>query len=77
MGYELSSILLSLRALRDSSSHGKKGYNPVGEVQKAIDWLNNYVQKQEEEQIKELQKEARIQQVTEEINVKQAIQQSA
>ena len=56
MGYELTSILLALRALRDSSSHGKKGYNPVGEVQKAIDWLNNYVLKQEEEQIKELQK---------------------
>ena len=77
MGYELPSILLALRALRDSSSNRKKGYNPVGEVQKAIDWLNNYVVKQEEEQIKELQKQARMQQVTEEINVKQAIQLSA
>ena len=56
MGYELPSILLALRALRDSSNNRKKGYNPVGEVQKAIDWLNNYVVKQEEEQIKELQK---------------------
>jgi alpha-tubulin suppressor-like RCC1 family protein len=32
MGYELPSIMLALRALRDSSSNRKTGYNPVGEV---------------------------------------------
>ena len=49
MGYQLDDILLALRALRDSSMHAKRGYNPVGEVQKAIDWLNNYIAKQEEQ----------------------------
>lgn len=47
MGYELPHILLALRALRDASIHKKRGYNPVGEVQNAIDWLNNYVAKEE------------------------------
>jgi hypothetical protein len=60
MGYDLPDILLSLRALRDSSMHNKRGYNPVGEVQKAIDWLNDYVAKKELVQIKELERQSRL-----------------
>ena len=77
MGYELSDILLALRALRDSSQHAKRGYNPVGEVQKAIDWLNDFLVKQEQLQLKEFERQAKLDQVAEQMNVKSAMTQSA
>jgi len=51
MGYEFDMVVKCLRALRE-----RPKYNPVGEVQKAIDWINDYLQKQEEDQIKALHK---------------------
>lgn len=41
MGYEFDIVIKALRALRE-----QKKYNPVGEVQKAIDWINDYLEKQ-------------------------------
>eukprot|EP00347_Sterkiella_histriomuscorum_P016162 403354247 len=51
MGYEFDLIVKALRALRD-----RPKYNPVGEVQKAIDWINDYSYRQEEEQVILLQR---------------------
>lgn len=44
MGYEFEIILKALRALKD-----KPKYNPVGEVQNALDWINDYLERQEQE----------------------------
>lgn len=35
MGYDLDLVLKALRALKEQKKH-----NPVGEVQRAIDWIN-------------------------------------
>ena len=43
-------IIKALRALK-----AQKKYSPVGEVQKAIDWINDHLDKDEEDQIKLLQ----------------------
>jgi hypothetical protein len=40
MGYEFGLVIKSLRALKDS-----KKYSPIGELQKAIDWMNSYLDK--------------------------------
>jgi hypothetical protein len=42
MGYDFDLITRALRALKD-----QKKYNPVGEVQRAIDWINNFLDKQD------------------------------
>ena len=39
MGYEFNLVVRALRTLRDN-----KKYNPVGEVQKAMDWIDNYIE---------------------------------
>lgn len=44
MGYDFDIVVKSLRALRE-----KPKYNPVGEVQRAIDWINDYMLNFEEE----------------------------
>ena len=47
MGYEYQVVVKALRALRDSNK-----YNPIGEVEKAIDWINNYQERMEKDQLK-------------------------
>lgn len=42
MGYEFDLITRALRALKE-----QKKYNPVGEVQRAIDWINDFLDKQD------------------------------
>jgi hypothetical protein len=42
MGYDFDLITRALRALKE-----QKKYNPVGEVQKAIDWINDFLDKQD------------------------------
>ena len=42
MGYDFDLITRALRALKK-----QKKYNPVGEVQRAIDWINDFLDKQD------------------------------
>ncbi len=51
MGYHFDLVCKALHAIRESSNK-KKAYNPVGEVQKAIDWINDLNQKQEDDLMK-------------------------
>lgn len=44
MGYDFDMVIKALRAMRE-----KPKYNPVGEVQRAIDWINDYGFRVEEE----------------------------
>jgi hypothetical protein len=38
MGYEYNLVVKALKSLRENN----KKYNPVGEVQRAVDWINDY-----------------------------------
>ena len=51
MGYEFDIIIKSLRALKE-----QKNYTPVGEVQRAVDWINDYITKENDAQIKAIQR---------------------
>lgn len=51
MGYDFDLVCKALRSLKD----GKK-YNPVGEVQKAIDWINDFSLKAEADIMKQFEK---------------------
>lgn len=59
MGYDLDLIIMALRHLRT-----KPRYNPVGEIQNAIDWINDHGEQEQKNLIEELKKkeemEARI-----------------
>ena len=71
MGYDFDLITRSLRALKE-----EKKYNPVGEVQRAIDWINNFLDKQEIDRVKEFQRQSLIDQALHEHQVKAVIEQS-
>ena len=43
MGYNFDLVIKALRTLRLA-----KKYNPIGEIQKAMDWINDHLQKEEE-----------------------------
>lgn len=44
MGYEFDIVVRALRALKE-----QKRYTPIGEVQKAIDWINEFSIKESEQ----------------------------
>ena len=52
MGYEFDIVIKALNALNQA-----KKYNPVGEVQKAIEWINEYNDKMSREMIKESERQ--------------------
>ena len=51
MGYDFDLICKALTALKEN-----KKYNPVGEVQKAIDWINDFSLRTEADLIKAFEK---------------------
>ena len=59
MGYDFDVIVKAMRGIRE-----KGKFNPVGEVQRVIEWINDYSFQQEVEQIKLLQDVNRIQQTS-------------
>ena len=71
MGYEFDIVVKALNALKQA-----KRYNPIGEVQKAIDWINDYNDKKSMEMIKQAERQQQVEQSVQEYQVKEAIAKS-
>jgi len=71
MGYDLDLVLQALHALRDS-----KNYSPIGEVQKAIDWIDRKREQLAIDKAKAAQRQAQVNAIVEEHTVKAVVEAS-